>query len=216
LKARHISAHSLWYGSLHRDLPASDQVSVEQYRAWQPALFSRRRHTNFHSQPRSSKHGRSPRHPRHSRNGHAEAIRDPRPVARIAPEAETLTNEFIKAELFRTSYFDDSIHRSTDSSPSHGCGYIFCNHGLDQHRGQPDRRTVARRIGDIFDKLEELGRVNNRIRNGGLCDQFLLSELRTEVSANRFLPVRRPFWARRSVPTTDNATWSRTPAACSY
>jgi hypothetical protein len=51
-------------------------------------------------------------------------------------------------------------------------------------------------VGDSLEKLKELRRVNDGVRDGRFLDQFLLSDLGAKIAA-----FRQP-----SVPTTDNAT----------
>lgn len=75
---------------------------------------------------------------------------------------ETLENEFVGAELLRPGHFNDSTYRGANRYPSNRCGNIVSRHGLDAGRRQSNSRAVAGSISDILDKLEELGRVDDR------------------------------------------------------
>src|SRR5262249_37160762 len=54
-------------------------------------------------------------------------------------------------------------------------------HRLEEHRRHPDRRSDGGVIRNAFDKLEELRRVNDRVRDSAALDQCLLSVLRAKV-----------------------------------
>src|SRR2546428_703582 len=79
--------------------------------------------------------------------------------------------------------FDDAVDRSTDGGAPYGRGDIIRRHGLEQHGCQADGIAVGRGVRDALDELEELRRVNDRVRNRRSLDQRFLSDLRSEVPA---------------------------------
>ena len=102
-------------------------------------------------------------------------------VARVVARAEALTDQLIETELLGTGHFDGPIHRRAHGDLTDRLGDIISRHGLNERRWQPNARSVGGFIGDASDELEELGRVNNRVRDPGTLDQGLLRVLGPEV-----------------------------------
>jgi len=59
---------------------------------------------------------------------------------------------------------------------------ILGRHRLNQYRCKSHRVAVSRGIGDALQELEELRRVDDRVRDRRLLDQFFLGELRSHVA----------------------------------
>ena len=102
-------------------------------------------------------------------------------LAGIVARAEALTDQFIETELLGTGHFNRAIQWRAHGDPADRLGDVISRHGLNEYRWQPNRRSVSGFIGDALDELEELRRVNDRVRDPGTLDQRFLSVLRPEV-----------------------------------
>src|SRR6185295_2905329 len=90
-----------------------------------------------------------------------------------------------------------AIQWRADGDPADGRGDVISRHGLNKYRRQPDSRSVRRFIGDALDELEELRRVDDRVRNPGALDQGFLSVLRPEVGTVEY--ALRSHYGQRDV-----------------
>jgi len=86
---------------------------------------------------------------------------------RIVACAETPPDHFVETKLLGPGHFYGAILGRPHGNPRNRFGDIVSRHGLDEHRCQSNRRTVGGGIGDAFDKLEELRRVDDRIWDRG-------------------------------------------------
>ena len=102
-------------------------------------------------------------------------------LAGVVARAEALTDQFIETELLGTGHFNRAIQWRAHGDPADRLGDVISRHGLNEYRWQPNRRSVSGFIGDALDELEELRRVNDRVRDPGTLDQRFLSVLRSEV-----------------------------------
>jgi hypothetical protein len=83
--------------------------------------------------------------------------------AGVVARAETLTDQFIETELLGTGHFNRAIEWRAHGDPADRLGYVISCHRLNEYRWQPNRRSVSGIVGDAFDELEELRRVNDRV-----------------------------------------------------
>ena len=84
-------------------------------------------------------------------------------AVRMPERAKALTNQLVEAELLRTGYFHRAIDWRAHRDPADCLGDVVSRHGLNEDRGQPNCRAVSGFIGDPFDELEELRRVDDRV-----------------------------------------------------
>src|SRR5258708_3145194 len=81
--------------------------------------------------------------------------------ALIVACAQALSDEFVKTELFGSSYFNRAVHRRAHRDLSDRTGDIVGRHRLDERRWQAYFVAVGGKIGDAFDEFEELRRADN-------------------------------------------------------
>jgi hypothetical protein len=81
----------------------------------------------------------------------------------------------------RTGHFNGATHWGAHGDAADCLGNVISRHRLNENRWQSNRRSDGGFIGDALDELEELGRVNDRVRDPSALDQYLLSVLRSEV-----------------------------------
>ena len=82
-------------------------------------------------------------------------------LARIVACAQTLSDEFVKPELFGPGYFHSAVHRRAYRDLSDRTGDIVGRHRLDEHRWQAYRVAVGGKIGDALDEFKELRRADD-------------------------------------------------------
>src|SRR5262249_22005377 len=102
-------------------------------------------------------------------------------LAGVVARTEKLTDQFIETELLRTGQFGRAIERRGDGDSGDGLRDVISRHGLNECVRQTHLRSLGGLIGDALDELEELRRVNNRVRDPATLDQRFLSILRLEV-----------------------------------
>src|SRR5690349_5790361 len=107
-------------------------------------------------------------------------------LTRVVARAETQANQLIESEPLRTGYFNRAVQWRARGDPRDGLGNVISCHRLNQYRWQPNRRSISGFIGDAGDELEELRRVNDRVRDPGSLDQRLLSVLRSKIGTVRY------------------------------
>ena len=86
-------------------------------------------------------------------------------LARVVARAEALADQLIETELLRASHFNGAVQWRAHGDPPDRLGDVISRHRLNEDRWQPNRRSVSRLIGDALDELEELRRVNDRVRD---------------------------------------------------
>src|SRR4029450_10115884 len=101
--------------------------------------------------------------------------------AGVVAGAEALTDQFIETELLGTGHFNRAIQWRAHGDPADRLGDVISRHRLNEYRWQPNRRSLSGFIGDALDELEELRRVNDRVRDRGTLHQRFLNVLRSEV-----------------------------------
>src|SRR5690606_2436482 len=90
-------------------------------------------------------------------------------------------DQLIETEPFRSSHFPDTEDRRADGHPC-DCGcHIVGRHRLNQDWSQSDDVAISASVSDATNELEELGGMDDRIRNRRLLDQLLLDELGSEI-----------------------------------
>src|SRR6185295_16295071 len=104
----------------------------------------------------------------------------------VVARAQALADQFIETELLRTRHFNRAIHWRADGDSADRLGDVISRHRLNEYRWQPNRRSLGGFSGDALDELEELRRVNDRIRDPGTLDQRFLRVLRPEVGTVRY------------------------------
>ena len=72
-----------------------------------------------------------------------------------------------------------------DGDPADRRGDVVGRHRLEEHRWHADGAAVGGVVGDALDELEELRRMDDRVRDRRRLDQRLLGELRPEVAGGR-------------------------------
>src|SRR5262245_10257038 len=77
-------------------------------------------------------------------------------LALVLARDETLSDQFVEAELLRAGHFNRAIQWRADGDSAYSFRDVFSRHRLNQDRRQADRRSVGRFIGDALDELEEL------------------------------------------------------------
>src|SRR5258705_4598237 len=102
-------------------------------------------------------------------------------LAGVVARTEAPTDQFIEPELLGTGHFNGAIQWRAHGDPADGLGDVISRHRLNEYRRQPNRRSVSGFIGDARDELEELRRVDDRVRDPGARDQRFLGVLRSEV-----------------------------------
>src|SRR6185295_13298416 len=85
-------------------------------------------------------------------------------LAGVVARAQALTDQLIETELLGTGHLNRAIQRRAHGDPADRRGDVISRHGLNEHRWHPHRRSIRGFIGDALDELEELRRVNNRVR----------------------------------------------------
>jgi hypothetical protein len=94
---------------------------------------------------------------------------------------EALTDQVVETKLLGTGDFNRAIEWRPHGNFFDGFGDIISRHGLNEYRRQPNRRPVSGFIGDADHELEELRRVNDRVRDPAAPDQYFLRVLGSEV-----------------------------------
>ena len=95
-------------------------------------------------------------------------------LAGVVSRREALADQLVEAELLGAGDFDRAIHWRADGDPADSPGDVVGRHGLNEDRGQPNRRSVGGFIGDALDELEELRRLDDRVRDPAPLDQLFL------------------------------------------
>jgi hypothetical protein len=98
--------------------------------------------------------------------------------AGVLARGKALTDQVVETELLRTGHFNGAIHWGAHGDAADCLGDVISRHRLNEHRWQSNRRSDGGFIGDALHELEELGRVNDRVRDPSALDQCLLSVLR--------------------------------------
>jgi hypothetical protein len=104
-------------------------------------------------------------------------------LARIVPCTEASFDERVEGDLFGASHLDGAVHRLADGDFSDRAGDVGGSHRLGEHMREVHRVAVGGGAGDALEELEELRRMDERIRDGRRLDQRLLSGLRAKVTA---------------------------------
>src|SRR5262245_56983206 len=102
-------------------------------------------------------------------------------LAMVVARGEALADQFVETELLGTGHFGRAIQWRAHGNPGDSLGDVISRHGLNEYGWQPNRRSLRGFIGDARDELEELRRVNDRVRDPATFDQRFLSVLRSEV-----------------------------------
>ena len=122
-------------------------------------------------------------------------------LAGVVARAERQTDQLIETELLGAGHFNRAIEWRVHGDPADRLGDVISRHGLNEYRWQPNGRSVGGFIGYARDELEELRRLNDRVRERPTLDQCFLSVLRSEVGAvgvyARFPPLTAPRSASR-------------------
>src|SRR5262249_33355908 len=82
---------------------------------------------------------------------------------------------------YRPGGLNDSIDGGLCGDSLQRTGNIIGGQWLEEHMRQPHLVALRRKVGDLFDELEELRRAHNRVRNRRGLDEFLLREFGAEV-----------------------------------
>ena len=104
-------------------------------------------------------------------------------LAWIVLRIEAPADELVETELFWTRDFGDAGDRRSQCDSADRARDVVGRHGLDQDGCEPHRVCVGCSIGDALDELEELRRVDDRVRDRRFLDQLLLGNLGAEVAA---------------------------------
>src|SRR5262245_15995790 len=104
-------------------------------------------------------------------------------LARVVACGQALTDQFVETELLGTCHFSRANQWPAHRNPADRFGDVISRHRLNEYRWQPNRRSLSGFIGDARDELEELRRVNDRVRDPATFDQCFLNVLRSEVGA---------------------------------
>ena len=132
-------------------------------------------------------------------------------LARIVARRQPPPDELVEAELLRAGDLDDAVDRRADRDPADRRGDVVGRHRLEQHRRQPHRVAVGGGVGDALEELEELRRVDDRVRDR--ASPRSASPARSWRGSSRCRPgarCRRPR-ARRGAPRRPPL---RPPAGC--
>ena len=68
-------------------------------------------------------------------------------------------------ELLGPGHLDDAVRRRADGDVRDRTGHVLGGHGLDEHVCQAHRVSAGGRVGYAVDELEELGGVDDRVRD---------------------------------------------------
>src|SRR5262245_41185117 len=82
-------------------------------------------------------------------------------LARVVACGEPLTDQFIETKLLGTGHLNRAVQWCAHRSPGDRLGDVLTRHRLNEHRWQPNRRSLSGFIGDARDELEKLRRVND-------------------------------------------------------
>src|SRR5258708_31241692 len=102
--------------------------------------------------------------------------------AGIIERGQAPPDEFIHAKLFGASNFDDAVYRLTYCNPTHATCHIVGGHRLEKYRWQMHFAADHGNVGQALEELEELRRMDDGVGDGRFFDQFLLSNLGSEVA----------------------------------
>src|SRR5262245_20622459 len=83
-------------------------------------------------------------------------------LARVVGRGESLTDQRVETELFRTGHFNGAVDWCTHGDSGDRLCDVISRHRLKEHRWHPNRRSDSGVIGNAFDELEELRGVNDR------------------------------------------------------
>ena len=103
-------------------------------------------------------------------------------LARIVLGLQRAADELVHAELLGARDLHDAVHGCADRDPGDGLGDVLGRDRLEQHGRQADGVAVRRQGRDALDELEELRRVDDRVRHRGIPDELLLHALGVEVA----------------------------------
>src|SRR4051794_32889362 len=104
-------------------------------------------------------------------------------LTHIVVRAKDALDEPIEIERFGPPDFKRAIQRSTRHDPRDRSCNIVSGNRLDEHWWQTNGSPVSRSVRDAVQELEELSRLDNRVRNRRLLNQLFLREFRAEVAA---------------------------------
>ncbi len=108
---------------------------------------------------------------------------------RVVHRRQGTPDRLVEPERLRPTDFHETVHRRPDRDPGDSLGDVGGRHRLEGDRWQPDGAPVRGHVGDALDELEELGGVDDRIRDPGRPDQGLFDELRQEIAGGRLREV---------------------------
>src|SRR5207247_381014 len=86
-------------------------------------------------------------------------------LARIFQYGQSLPDQFVHAKLFRACDFDNAIYRRTYCDPGYATRDIVGSHRLEKYRWQTHLVAVEGNVGEAFEELEELRRMDDRVGN---------------------------------------------------
>src|SRR5512132_145773 len=96
---------------------------------------------------------------------------------------EISSDKLVESEPLWTRHFDDAVDRRPHSDPSDRARDIIGRDRLDEDWRQAHRIAIGCIVSDVFDELEELRGMYDRVGDRCSFDQLLLSDLPAEVAA---------------------------------
>src|SRR5262252_8703264 len=109
-------------------------------------------------------------------------------VTRVVARAEDPLDDSIEIKRFGPADFSRAIHGSARRNTRDRTCDVVSGDWLDEHWWQTNRIAVSGSVGDRLQKLEELSRLDNRVRNRRPLDQLLLREFCAQVATVQQTP----------------------------
>jgi hypothetical protein len=103
-------------------------------------------------------------------------------LARIVVRAKDPLDDAIEIERFGPTDFNGAVHGSPRRNPRNRTCDIVGGYRLDEHWWQTNGITVSGSVGDALQELEELSRLDDRVRNRRLLDQLFLRQFCAEAA----------------------------------
>ena len=104
-------------------------------------------------------------------------------LSRIVVRVQNLPHSFIERESLRAADLNRPVQGLAKGNVRKGGCHVLRGHWLELDWRQTHRASVRRKVCNGPDELEELGRVDKRVRNGRTPDHGLLCKLCAEIAA---------------------------------
>ena len=101
----------------------------------------------------------------------------------IVAGVEASSDELVQTKLLGPRHFDDAVYGRSYSDPGNCARDVLGGHRLDLNGCEAHGGAVGGGVRDALDELEELRRVDDRVRDRRSLDQVLPGDLGTEVAA---------------------------------